>query len=214
MDTASRERNKKVLIIVLVILGSLALLVAISALGKSRSITPSNPVVEVSRGIESNVPPAPEQKTVPGWTAYKNEKYGFRFQYPIEAKITTPPGNNEVLSMTLVEFEKESSMYNRAAIDFQVSKKKGMRPPYPQSDQCKFYDESTKLFGDKTATIAEYSECSGNEASGGGRGLRAIISISDTEELVYHANLSNAFIAENDLGIKILDTLSFGPFRE
>jgi hypothetical protein len=150
------------------------------------------------------------------WKTYINEKYGFKFQYPESAIVYSPPGRDPLFSFTVVEFktEDEYSLYNPANVSFSVHTKGSYQhhpePNTDRSDGCEIYRRYTRTYGGREADIVEQAYCPGNEGSpGSGHVLTAVIPLSDTEDLVFDANLGNPLIKKNEFAEKILSTLTF-----
>ena len=139
------------------------------------------------------------------WQTYQNNEYGFEFKYPKESKLLKYP---EYTMEYVIEFEKESSFYNRADVAFRIYKKGDVS--LPSNNKCKIYNLSSRVIGGKNAEIIEHKDCLGNEASDGPNYKMTVkIYLSDKYDLFYDANLGNDFIRTNDFGNKILQTLKF-----
>lgn len=151
------------------------------------------------------------------WKTHRNEKYGFKFQHPESATLYSPPGSRggTLLSETAIEVgnESEDAFYNLAVVDLSVYTK-GSYQHYPQSntERCEIYRRYTRTYGGKEADIVEQADCPGSEGSPigwSGHTVTVIISLSETEDLVFFANLGNPLIKESALAEKILSTLTF-----
>lgn len=148
------------------------------------------------------------------WKNYINEKYGFKFQYPESAILYSPPGStgSTLLSDTVIEFDSENvdSFYNAAVVAFSVYTKGAYQHAVQSNtNRCEIYRHYTRAYDGREADIVEQADCPANEGAGSGHTLEAVISLSDTEDLVFFANLGNPLIKENELAEKILSTLAF-----
>ncbi|MCX6788556.1 MAG: hypothetical protein NTZ36_01585 [Candidatus Jorgensenbacteria bacterium] len=145
------------------------------------------------------------------WLTYKNTKYGFSFKYPALSKVTFATSSSSVGVNVIVKLRDANIAYagNGKAISFQVYEK-GSFIQYTEASACKSFAHSEFMVGGKILDIAEHERCRGEEGIvSSTHYINAIISLSDTEDLVFTASLGSIPFGGSGFVTEILKTLSF-----